>query len=83
MQQTRERTQIYSNNPSLLCQIVDEITSLDEQSKREVLHKIKMQKALLTVQRADEILKSKPLKMTENDICEMVSDNRKKWNEEK
>lgn len=83
MQQARERTQIYSNNPSLLRQIVDEIDSLDEQSKREVLHKIKMQKALISVHRADDILKIKPLNMTEKDICEMVSDNRKKWNEEK
>ena len=70
-------------NPSLLRQIVDEVDSLDEQSKRAVLHKIKMQKALVSVQRADEILKNKPLGMTEKDIWEMVSNTRKKWHEEK
>ena len=83
MEQARISTQEYANNPSILRQIVDEVDSLDEQSKREVLHKIKMQKASVSIQRADEILRNKPMDMIEEDIWEMVSDNRKKWHEEK
>ena len=83
MEQARVSTQEYANNPSILRQIVDEVDSLDEQSKREVLHKIKMQKASVSIQRADEILRNKPMDMIEEDIWEMVSDNRKKWHEEK
>lgn len=64
---------------SLLRQIVDEADSLDEQGLRDVLHTIKMQKATLSVERADEILKRKPLGMTEGEIVEMVGNNRKKW----
>ena len=77
-----QQTVMNINAPSLLRQIVDEVDMMTEEQKAQILRKIKMQKAASSVRRADEILKSKPIKMTEEELCEMVSNNRKKWYEE-
>lgn len=63
-------------NPSLLRQIVDEVDSMDEQGKKEVLRKIKIQKALQFAKKADEQLVGAFKPMTDEEVDEMVSKNR-------
>jgi hypothetical protein len=75
--------QTYPNAPSLLRQIVDEVDTLDEQGKMEILRKVKLQKALLLARSADKELQGKFNEMNEDDISNLVSENRKKWYEEK
>lgn len=79
--------QISFNNiekaPSLLRQIVDEVDAMDEAEKAELLRKIKLQKALSLAEKADEMLEGKFKSMQEDEIAEMVSNNRKQRYEEK
>jgi hypothetical protein len=69
-----------ATKPSLLRQIVDEVDSLDEQSKKEVLRKIKMQKALQLAKKADEQLAGAFKEMTDEALDDMVSNNRSNKN---
>lgn len=69
--------------PSLLRQIVDEVDAMDEAEKAELLRKIKLQKALSLAQKADEMLEGKFKPMQEDEIAEMVANNRKQRYEEK
>ncbi|MEJ7736629.1 MAG: hypothetical protein WKF97_04310 [Chitinophagaceae bacterium] len=64
--------------PSLLRQIVDEVDALDEVEKAELLRKIKLQKALLLAKKADTMLEGKFKILSEDEIAEVVSNNRKK-----
>ena len=66
-----------STQPSLLRQIIDEVDELAIDKKEELLWKLKMDKALLLSQTADEILKDKFLDLTDAEITNMVSENRK------
>ncbi len=68
--------------PSLLRQIVDEVDTMEEMEKGELLRKIKLQKALSLATKADEMLEGKFKAMTEDEIAEMVSNNRKQLYEE-
>lgn len=63
--------------PSLLRQIVDEVDALDEQGKKDILRKIKMQKALQLAKKADELLEGAFKPMSDDEVDEMVSKNRK------
>ena len=63
--------------PSLLRQIIDEVDELAIDKKEELLWKLKMDKALLLSQTADEILKDKFLDLSDTEIASMVSENRK------
>ena len=64
--------------PSLLRQIVDEVDALGEVEKAELLRKIKLQKALVLAQKADTMLEGKFKILSEDEIAEVVSNNRKK-----
>ena len=68
--------------PSLLRQIVDEADMMDDEGKANVLKKIKVEKAVAKAREIDEKLKGVFKEMTEEEIWEMVSTNRKKWYEE-
>jgi hypothetical protein len=70
-------------SPSLLRQIVDEADTLDEAGQEDILRKIKMQKALKLAQKADILLVGKFKELTEDELAEMVSENRKKYYAEK
>ena len=69
--------------PSLLRQIVDEADMLDEAGQEDVLRKIRIQSALKLAQKADKLLDGKFKQMSEDEIAEMVSQNRKRNYEEK
>lgn len=69
--------------PSLLRQIVDEVDAMNEAEKAELLRKIKLEKALSLAQKADEMLEGKFKPMQEDEIAEMVANNRKHRYEEK
>ena len=56
---------------------------MDEAEKTELLRKIKLQKALSLAQKADEVLEGKFKPMREDEIAELVSNNRKQRYEEK
>lgn len=68
--------------PTLLRQIVDSADELDDAGKEEVLWQIKMQKALAMAKTIDEKCAGMWKEMTEDEIAEMVSVNRRKWYEE-
>jgi hypothetical protein len=72
-----------NNVPSLLRQIVDEADMLDDEGKANVLWKIKAEKAIAKAREIDKKLEGVFKEMTEDEIAEMVSINRKKWYEEK
>ena len=73
---------IQPQSPSLLRQIVDEVDMLDEEGKKNVLKIIKGAKAVAKAKLADKAMEGKFKEMTEEEIWEMVSTNRKKWYEE-
>ena len=68
--------------PSLLRQIVDEVDMMDDEGKAQILKRIKGEKAVAKARAIDEKLKGAFKEMTEDEICEMVSKDRKKWYEE-
>ena len=68
--------------PSLLRQIVDEVDMMDDEGKAQILKKIKGQKAVEKARAIDEKFKGAFKEMTEEEIWDMVSENRKKWYEE-
>jgi hypothetical protein len=69
--------------PSLLRQIVDEVDTLSEADKAEVLRKIKMQQAIDFARKADEMTDGKFKPLTEDEITEIVSKKRKERYEKK
>ena len=69
--------------PSLLRQIVDEVDEMDEMEKRELLRKIKLEKAVSLAKKADEMFEGKFEALSEDEIAEKVSISRKKRYEEK
>ena len=77
MNSVSQQSPAYNNRPSLLRLIVDEIDAMDDTEKKEVLKKIKMQKALSLAKKADELYGGKFKEMGEDDIALMVSENRK------
>ena len=77
MNSVSQQSPAYNNRPSLLRLIVDEIDAMDDTEKKEVLKKIKMQKALSLAKKADELFEGKFKEMGEDDIALMVSENRK------
>ena len=68
--------------PSLLRQIVDEVDMMDDEGKAQILKRIKGEKAVAKARAIDERFKGAFKEMTEDEICEMVSIDRKKWYEE-
>ena len=82
METIKETSTIIEKKPSLLRQIVDEVDMLDEEGKVKILRKIKMEKLLTLAKIADESMQGKWKTMSEDEITEMVSANRKKWYEE-
>lgn len=72
-----------NSRPSLLRQIIDEIDELATEKKEELLWKIKMEKALLQSQKADEAFKDQFQNLSDKDIADLVSRNRKESYEEK
>ena len=77
--ETKQTTEI---KPSLLRQIVDEVDMLDDEEKAKILKKIKIEKSVAKARAIDEKFKDAFKEMTEEEIWEMVSTNRKKWYEE-
>lgn len=71
------------NTPSLLRQIVDEVDAMDETEKVQLLRKIKLEKALSLAKKADEMLDGKFKSLSEDEITEIVSNNRKLRYEQK
>ena len=68
--------------PSLLRQIVDEADMMDEEGKANLLRKIKDEKAIAKAKLAAASMEGKWKSLSEEEIWEMVSSNRKKWYEE-
>jgi len=77
MSSVSQQSPNYNNRPSLLRLIVDEIDTMDDKEKKEVLKKIKMQKALSLAKKADALFEGKFKEMGEDEIALMVSENRK------
>ncbi len=77
MNRVTQQSSTYTNMPSLLRLIVDEIDTMDDKEKKEVLKKIRMQKALSLAKKADEVFEGKFKEMDEDEIASMVSENRK------
>ncbi len=77
MNRASQPSSTYINRPSLLRLIVDEIDTMNDMEKKEVLKKIKMQKALSLAKKADEVFEGKFKEMGEDEIAFMISENRK------
>ena len=77
MQQAMERTQEYSNNPSLLRQIVDEVDVMDDIKKQRLLMYLRKDKILASVKKLDELLLDVNITLTDDEITNMVSEDRK------
>jgi hypothetical protein len=77
MQQASETMQNYSNNPSLLRQIVDEVDLMDDIRKQRLLMYLKKDKILASVKKLDEMLLGLNVKLTDDEITDMVSEDRK------
>lgn len=69
--------------PSLLRQIVDEVDTMNELEKAELLRLIKWKKALYLAQKADSAFEGKFKPMSETEIADFVSNNRKRNYEKK
>ena len=69
--------------PSLLRQIVDEVDTSNEMEKAELLHRIRVQKALSLARKADTILEGKFKSLPEEGLAELVSNNRRRNYKEK
>ncbi len=63
--------------PSLLRQIVDAADSLTDEQKQKVLWQIKMQKALKAAEDLDKMLENNTIRLTEDEIAELVSKDRR------
>lgn len=74
---------IVNPKPSLLRQIIDEIDELENDKKEELLWKIKIEKALYYSQKADDTFKDQFQNLSDSEIAELVSKNRKVTYEEK
>ena len=68
--------------PFLLRQIVDEVDMMDDEGKAQILKRIKGEKAVAKARAIDDKFKGAFKEMTEEEIWDMVSENRKKWYEE-
>ena len=68
--------------PFLLRQIVDEVDIMDDEGKAQILKRIKGEKAVAKARAIDDKFKGAFKEMTEEEIWDMVSENRKKWYEE-
>ena len=77
MQQAMERTPEYLNNPSLLRQIVDEVDVLDDIKKQRLLMYLRKDKILASVKKLDELLLGLNITLTDDEITNMVSEDRK------
>jgi hypothetical protein len=65
--------------PSLLRQIVDEVDTLDETAKEDILRKIKMKKAIEATKKLEEKLQNSWDKnITEEEIADFISEERNK-----
>jgi hypothetical protein len=80
---SQSASQNQETSPSLLRQIVDEVDALSDTDKAEVLRKIKMQQAMELARKADKALEGKFKSLSEDEIAEMVSKNRKERYEKK
>jgi len=77
MQEVVETAQKYSNTPSLLRQIVDEVDVLDDIKKQRLLMYLRKDKILASVKKLDELLLGLNITLTEDEIVNMVSEDRK------
>ena len=77
MQNASGTMQQYSNNPSLLRQIVDEVDVLDDLKKQRLLMYLKKDKILASVKQLDEMLLGLNITLTDDEITNMVSEDRK------
>ncbi|MEO6330396.1 MAG: hypothetical protein ABIO55_15785 [Ginsengibacter sp.] len=69
--------------PSLLREIVDEVDTLDDEGKMEILRKIKIQKGLIMAGKLDGKLKGNTLSLSEDEIADVISKDRKDRYEKK
>lgn len=67
------------NKPSLLRQIVDEVNMLDDIKKQRLLMYLRKDKILESVKRLDEMLLESNITMTDDEITEMISKERKAY----
>ena len=77
MQNASGTMQQYSNKPSLLRQIVDEVDVLDDLKKQRLLMYLKKDKILASVKQLDEMLLGLNITLTDDEITNMVSEDRK------
>ncbi len=68
--------------PSLLRQIIDAVDVLDEVQQHLLLLQLRKDEILAGAKAVDEKYAGMWKEMTEDEIAEMVSENRRKWYEE-
>ena len=73
---------VKEKQPSLLRRIMDEVDMLDETEQELLLQRLRKQEILAGAKEFDEKYKDAWKEMTEDEISDMVSENRKKWYEE-
>ena len=76
-------TQNKKTNPSLLRQIIDEVDALDEEKQQLLLMQLRKDEILSQAKALDEEFTGKWKAMTEDEIADMVSKNRKERYEQK
>ena len=73
---------VKEKQPSLLRRIMDEVDMLDKTEQELLLQRLRKQEILAGAKEFDEKYKDAWKEMTEDEIANMVSENRKKWYEE-
>jgi hypothetical protein len=69
--------------PSLLQQIVDEVDTLTTRDQQDLLRQIRLHKLGTDFKLLDEKLQANEIKLTEEAIAELISEDRKRRYEEK
>lgn len=80
---TQEKLQNKETPPSLLRQIVDEVDVLDSEKQHLLLLQLRKERLLADAKMLDEKLKDNTSHLTEEEIAEIVSKDRKERYEQK
>ena len=79
----QEKLQNEETTPSLLRQIVDEVDSLDREKQHLLLLQLRKERLLADAEILDAKLKGNTIELTEEEIAEIVSKDRKERYEQK
>lgn len=79
----QEKLQENEKAPSILRQIVDEVDALDREKQHLLLLQLRKDKLLADAKLLDEKLKGNAIHLTEEEIAELVSKDRRERYEQK